>query len=268
MVEAQRIPVESTSAVELYFTAKSNSFETPPTDNLGGPFYTSSKTIDLANFPIAFGGLLTPNATVAADVRRSPPPAPPPITFAMNGQTANYKVNGYTFDWTVTYASLDPPSGRLQLRGFSANVPLFALPYKNWDWQIQNPSVPTCAPQTPADVVAVCNWARQNSYQVRPRGVMHGWSPLTLPVRPVAGTEVLLVDMTKSLGELTFLPASGGLPNRVQAGAGATMLELLQFLEAQVRRETSRSAACSQSTPTARRSARRRGTICPAATAP
>lgn len=233
MVEAQRISLESTWQVQLYFTANSDSFETPATDFLGGPFYPSSRTIDLADFPIAEGGIFTPVAIVSGDIRRSPPPAPPPIKFAMNGQTAKYKVNGYTFDWTLTYDSLDPPSGRPSLPGFPGDVPLFALPFRNWDWQIDHPSVPTCAPRSADDVVAVCNWARQNGYRVRPRGVMHGWSPLTLPASPVDGAKVLLIDLTKSLCGLAFLPASGGLPDRVQAQTGATMLQLLQFLEAQ-----------------------------------
>ena len=233
MVEAQRIHLESTWQVQLDFKAKSESFETPATDFLGGPFFPNSREIDLADFPIPEGGVFTPIASVSGDIRRTPPPPPPSITFKMNGQTANYKVNGFTFDWTVTYASLDPPSGRPQLAGFPEGVPLFQLPFKNWDWQIQAPSVLTCAPRTPSDAVAVCNWARQNGYEVRPRGVMHGWSPLTLPTAPISGAKVLLIDLTKSLWQTSFLPASGGLPNRVKAGAGATMLQLLQFLEAQ-----------------------------------
>jgi len=95
------------------------------------------------------------------------------------------------------------------------------------------PEILTCAPRTPCDVAAVCNWARDNGYQVRPRGVLHGWSPLTLPTVPNASAKVLLVDLTKGLWQTTFLPASNGLPNRVKVGAGATLLQLLQFLEAQ-----------------------------------
>ena len=233
MVEAQRICLVSTWQVQLSFTAESDSFTSPATEFLGGPFYPNSRVIDLADFPIPEGGVFTPIATVAGDIRPSPPPSPPPITLKMNGQTANYKVNGFTFDWTVTFTNLDPPSGRPQLPGFPADVPLFQLPFKNWDWQIQSPSVFTCAPRSTADAVVVCNWARQNGYQVRPRGVMHGWSPLTLPTAPNNSAKVLLIDLTKSLCHTTFLPASGGLPNRVKAGAGATMLQLLQFLETQ-----------------------------------
>jgi hypothetical protein len=234
MVEAQRIRMESTALVQLYFTAKCESFETPATEFLGGPFYPSSRVIDLAEFPLAEGLVFTPRDTVSGvPVWGKPPPPPRPITFRMNGQTAIYKVGGTTSAWTVTYDSLDPPSGRPSLAGFPAEVPLFELPYENWDQQIEAATVLTCAPRSAADAAAVCNWARQNGYQVRPRGVMHGWSPLTLPTAPIEGAKVLLVDLTKSLWQTSFLSASDGLPNRVKAGAGAIMLQLLQFLESQ-----------------------------------
>src|SRR6516164_11275975 len=95
-----------------------------------------------------------------------------------------------------------------------------------WFQDIQEtepPKILTCAPRTPSDVAAVCNWARQNGYKVRPRGILHGWSPLSLPTAPIEQAKVLLVDLTKGLWQTTFLPASGGLSNRVKVGAGATL---------------------------------------------
>jgi hypothetical protein len=237
MVEAQRIRMESTLLVQLYFRAKSDTFETPATDFLGGPFYPGSRMIDLAQFPIAEGLVFTPRETVSGvPAWGKAPPPPPPITFRMNGRTAIYKVAGTTSAWTVSNDSLEPPSGRPDLPGFPAQVPLFKLPYRKWfqDIQVtQPPEILTCAPRTCADVAAVCNWARQNGYQVRPRGVIHGWSPLSLPTTPTEGAKVLLVDLTKSMHQTAFLPAADGLPNRVKVGAGATLLQLLRFLEAQ-----------------------------------
>ncbi len=233
MVEAQRIQLQTSWSVELYFTAESAAFTTPGTAYFGGPVLPKCAIIDLAAFPVAEGRVFTPIASVMGDVRGSPPPPPPPITFKMNGRTANYNVNGYTFDWTVTYDSLSPPSGRPELAGFPADVPLNLLPFVNWDHQIDAPAILTCAPRTRADAAAVCNWARKNGYQIRPRGVAHGWSPLTLPTKPISDAKVLLVDLTKSLCETTFMPASDGFPNRVKADAGAIMLQLLQYLEAQ-----------------------------------
>ena len=80
MVDAQRIRMESTWFVQLYFTAKSDSFETPPTGYLGGPFYKSSRVIDLAEFPIAEGLVFTPREAVSGvPVWGKAPPPPPPI---------------------------------------------------------------------------------------------------------------------------------------------------------------------------------------------
>ena len=245
MVEAQRICLVSHkypvvgSVIQLYFTAKSETFETPATESFGGPLRPENfAVIDLAEFPIPEAMVFTPCETVAL-----PPvwgkrtrPAPPPVTFKMNGQTAVYEVTGTTSEWTVTYERLDPPSGRPELAGFPAEVPLFQLPYENWYKSRDGgkaPAILTCAPQSPEAAAAVCNWARKYGYQVRARGALHNWSPLTLPTTPIDGAKVLLVDLTKSLWQPIFLPASDGLPNRAKVGAGATMLQLLQYLEAQ-----------------------------------
>jgi hypothetical protein len=245
MVEAQRICLVSHqypvvgSVIQLYFTAKSESFETPATESFGGPLRPENfAVIDLAEFSAPEGWVFTPCETVSGVPfwGKRTPPAPPPITFRMNGQTAVYQVSGTTSAWTVTFEKLDPSSGRPELPGFPAEVPLFELPYENWykNWDGQKaPAILTCAPRSAEAAAAVCNWARKNGYQVRARGAMHNWSPLTLPTTPIDRAKVLLVDLTKSLWEPTFLPASGGLPNRVKVGAGATMLQLLQFLEAQ-----------------------------------
>jgi hypothetical protein len=40
----------------------------------------------------------------------------------------------------------------------------------------------------------VREWARLNGYTVRPRGSMHGFSPLTVTSETTAATKVLLVD--------------------------------------------------------------------------
>lgn len=234
MVEAQRIRVDTTWKVMLTFTAQSDTFTTPATPTFGGPFGADMfAVIDLASFPIAEGLTFATNPKVELDIRKSPPPPAPPIVFKMNGRTARYSLDGYTSNWTLSYQTLDPPSGRPTLPGFPADVPLNLLPYVNWDHQIQTPSALTCAPQSAEQAAAVCNWARQNGYQVRPRGVMHGWSPLTLPTTPGVGAKVVLIDLTKSMHGLRFLPATDQLPNRVEAGAGATLLQLLGFLEAQ-----------------------------------
>jgi len=62
--------------------------------------------------------------------------------------------------------------------------------------------------------------------------VAHGWSPFTLPAQQ-DNSPVLLVDLTKAFTSTQLLAASDGLPTRVRAGTGVTMLALLEFLEQQ-----------------------------------
>src|SRR5262249_25002548 len=189
--------------------------------------------IELAYYPFPEDLAFLPEVYMKLTRRKSPPPPPPPITFKMNGRTAFYDVTGTVQNWEVKFSTLGDPSGRPTLPGFPANIPLNILPYNNWDQQITSPGILTCAPQSADDVVAVCNWAKDNGYQVRPRGVMHGWSPLTLPTNPDPQAKIMLVDLTKGLFQATLLPSSNGLPNRVKVQTGKTMLELLKYLEGQ-----------------------------------
>jgi Cholesterol oxidase, substrate-binding/FAD binding domain len=230
MVQAQRISCQNSAWVSLSFAASSPPYATPFTHSFP---ITQSAIIDLASFPIKAGGAFVPMVDVTGDSRSSPPPAPEPVTFTMNGRTANYEVDGNIWNWTVKFTTLDAPSGRPLIPKFPPDVPLNALPYSNWDQQVKQAGVLTCAPRTADDVVAVCNWAKDAGYFVRPLGVAHGWSPLTLPTAPLPDAKVVLVDLTKSIWQASFSAASGGLPDRVTVGAGATMLDLLEFLEAQ-----------------------------------
>jgi hypothetical protein len=230
MIAAQRISLKNSGGVALSFAARSGTLATPQSGTLD---VWQSATFDLASFPFPEGLAFLPDVQVSGDARRSPPPEPEPIVFTMNGQTAHFEVSGTIWNWTVANGALDPPSGRPNVAGFPAQVPLYILPFSNWDQQIQAPTALTCAPQTPQDVVEVCNWAKEHGYQVRPRGVMHGWSPLTLPTTPQPNANLLLVDLTKRLNQTQLLAAGNGLPTRVRAGAGVVMRQLLEFLEAQ-----------------------------------
>lgn len=119
--------------------------------------------------------------------------------------------------------------------GFPKNIPLHARTYRNWSQTIVVDPLWTCEPKTPDEVVQVCNWAKAQSpvWQVRAKGIRHGWSPLTVTAKTKPNAKVIIVDTTKYLTSLSFVPATGSAPPMVVAGAGATMLDLLTFLQNQ-----------------------------------
>ncbi len=114
---------------------------------------------------------------------------------------------------------------------FPPGVEITQEKFQNWALAITVPNLWTCYPNSEDQVVEVCNWAAQQGYTVRPRGIMHGWSPTTVAADTPPGAKILLVDLTKYLTATTFLPATDTQPTRVQVQTGATMLGLLTYLE-------------------------------------
>jgi hypothetical protein len=115
--------------------------------------------------------------------------------------------------------------------GFPAGIPVLKETFENWALMIKVPDAWTCEPQTEDDVVRVCNWAAGAGFTVRPRGIMHGWSPLTV-TNGESTAKLMLVDMTKKLKTIGAVsPAGNGLPAQVTVQTGATMLDLMIALE-------------------------------------
>src|SRR5215471_5322338 len=102
-----------------------------------------------------------------------------------------------------------------------ASIPVVQEEFKNWCWQIDVPNMWTCTPQSATDVVTVCNWAKTQGWQVRARGIMHGWSPLTIVATTSPGANIILVDATQHLTTMTFIPRTGASGPQVTVGAGA-----------------------------------------------
>jgi FAD/FMN-containing dehydrogenase len=225
MIEAQRINCKNNAFVVMSFRAKADAYETPPSGDL---LISQDETFDLAYFPFPEGPQFWPLVTVGEDEKRPDQS----IAFRMNSRTAYYGVSGFAGAWNINFDRLGDPTPPL-VPGFPSNIPLNVLPYRNWDEEIVWPGVLTCAPRTADDVAAVCNWAKDNGFLVRPRGVMHGWSPTTVARGFDPKARVLLVDLTKALHDAHLFAASASLPARVKVGAGKTMLELMTFLEAQ-----------------------------------
>jgi hypothetical protein len=170
-IEGQRIACENRGGFTMAFAVKGDGVETDRTDYVP---VLQTPVIDLATQPIHEGLVVLPDVSVGDDSRSSPPPAPEPVQFTMNGRTVYYQVTGTIWDWQVTLQKVGDPSGGASLPDFPSDVPVYVLPYNNWDRTIQSPGIATCTPRTADQVTSVCNWAKDHGYQVRPRGIMHG----------------------------------------------------------------------------------------------
>jgi FAD/FMN-containing dehydrogenase len=110
---------------------------------------------------------------------------------------------------------------------FPSHIDVTTTEFKNWCGAIDVPGLWTARPTTPSEVADVVNWAFRHGWTVRGKGSMHGWSPLTVTRGTRAHSPVMLVDTTR-LRHLELIP---GDQVSVRAGAGATMLEILEFTE-------------------------------------
>jgi hypothetical protein len=115
--------------------------------------------------------------------------------------------------------------------GFPAGIAVSQETFENWALMITVPDAWTCVPKTADDVVQVCNWAAGAGYTVRPRGIMHGWSPLSV-TDGESTAKLMLVDTTQALNQVVSITAAnGGQPAQVKVQAGATMNALMAALE-------------------------------------
>jgi Cholesterol oxidase, substrate-binding/FAD binding domain len=115
--------------------------------------------------------------------------------------------------------------------GFPGNIPISRETFENWSQGIKVRNLWTAVPQSYDDVVAVCNWAVGAGYKVRPRGIMHNWSPLTV-TEGESPSSVVLLDMTKKLNTVMSVTApAGNQPAQVKVQTGSTMLNLMTVME-------------------------------------
>lgn len=134
------------------------------------------------------------------------------------GALAATAVGGWTPAHAIPFGSSDatlpaPPS-------FPEGIDLYQQAYQNWSKEIMLDSIWTCAPNNADDVVRLTNWAHENGYTIRPRGAMHGWTPLTI-VNGAPVDRVILADTMLHLNSVSVNP--GGDPATVTAGPGATL---------------------------------------------
>jgi FAD/FMN-containing dehydrogenase len=110
---------------------------------------------------------------------------------------------------------------------FPEGIELYKSTFENWALEIIVPDLWTCAPRTPKDVVRLANWAHRHGWRLRPRGKMHGWSPLTVQPRARGLDRIVLVDTTQHLTAFELLDS----PSAVRAQAGVTIDDLVPALK-------------------------------------
>lgn len=118
----------------------------------------------------------------------------------------------------VTPAAAAPPA-------FPAGVVVRRRPFENWAGTVRARGLWTATPRTAREALAVVRWAHAAGWRVRPRGSMHGWSPLT--ITPGTGREdrVVLLD-TRRLDAIAVSPRT----RTVRVGAGVRLDALLEAL--------------------------------------
>lgn len=112
---------------------------------------------------------------------------------------------------------------------FPEGIDLAQQAYQNWSKEIILDKTLIAFPKNANDVVVLTNWAHAQGYTLRPRGAMHGWTPLTV-VNGESVDKVILVDTIKHLGGVSV---QKGSPDLVTAGPGATLQEITSALQEQ-----------------------------------
>lgn len=225
MNEVQKIECRNLAAFVMSFKVKSATHASDATENYP---VLQSKYIDLAGAGFTEGDDVWPQVsavwgkTISSDGH---------VTFKKNGKKAIYEVHGTTLKYTVDFKGIVDDSGST-LPDFPADIPVAQMPFQNWALAINAASVWTATPSSAADMVTICNWAVKYGYTVRATGIKHTWSPITIPDNLPATAKVLLVDTSK-LNGFTMIPAANGTPAMVRVGTGATMGELLAYLQTQ-----------------------------------
>jgi len=137
---------------------------------------------------------------------------------------------GASAAWTPAHRLLASaaPAGCPAPPDFPAGIEVFLQAFENWTGEISIDQLWTCRPSSAAQVVTLANWAKQTGYALRARGYRHNWSPILVTSESTCETPILLLDMTADLDAMSITSTD---PPAVRVGAGASMDQLLQFLE-------------------------------------
>lgn len=112
-----------------------------------------------------------------------------------------------------------------RLVNFPTEISIFKQKYENWSGESRYENAWTASPRNQEQVLKAINWAYQNGYKVRPKGMSHNWSPLLLDDQDKI-TKILLIDMPTHINKVS-IDAKG----IVTAEAGIQMEALLTAME-------------------------------------
>ena len=227
-IRAQYIEVKNDGAYEMcFYLEDENGYQSESTPIIG-PWCDDTKIIDLASTSFAVGSEITLVVNILLEVRKS---AEQKIQFHLNNKTMSYVAKGTTLSPSVKYKATREPEGKPEAPDkWLEGIYVYKVPFHNWDSSIVTPDLWTCAPRDENEAVAVCNWAAKYDFKVRPRGVMHGWSPLSVSSTDFQDRKILFLDTTKYLREVVF-SNDKVLGPRVAVGTGLTLGELFTLLE-------------------------------------
>lgn len=115
------------------------------------------------------------------------------------------------------------PKERIQ--NFPSDISVYKQLYENWSGESRYEDAWTAEPKNQEQVLRIINWAVENGYKVRPKGMGHNWSPLMLDDQDKV-TKILLVNTHASINKVSV--DSNGI---VTAEAGIQMEALLTAME-------------------------------------
>ena len=112
---------------------------------------------------------------------------------------------------------------------FPAGIDVFLQGFRNWSGEISIDQLWTATATSPQDVVTLANWAHANGWRLRPRGMGHNWSPISVDPGDNCTSPTLMLDTTAHLTAVSV--DSTTTPPTVTAQTGISMEALHTALQ-------------------------------------
>ena len=112
---------------------------------------------------------------------------------------------------------------------FPAGIDVFLQGFRNWSGEISIDQLWTATATSPQEVVTLANWAHANGWRLRPRGMGHNWSPISVDPGDNCTSPTLMLDTTAHLTAVSV--DSTMTPPTVTAQTGISMEALHTALQ-------------------------------------